>query len=296
MAVDAMAYPDVLTKKAWDKNKGLLAKIAVGKTDVGKCLSELEDAFDKAGFSTVKAFGGTDPIAFKAYADGLLKGLSSGFGAIAAKIKAATAAVSDAIDEFEKSKTVPKSTVVYTKSIKTALESFAKDLTKYHSALEKELTDDYRDKLKKSRGYLALQSASSSSGKTINGVFAKIKKVLVAQTVDAIVDEFSSDGPHRTLTTDFKLWDQLVRPDFPDLCKKVYDGKAMSDFFTLPGLSEVANEANGEASKPLRAEVKKGKPEDKLVINFMQTYYQSVRKAEAMMDHINDAWKIVSEV
>lgn len=296
MAVQQMTYPDSLTKKSWDKNKGVFAKMAVGKTDVGKAFSELEDAFDKAGFASVKEYSGTDPIAFRAYADGLVKGIASGFGTITAKVKAATTAVSAAADEFEKSKTVPKSTVAYAKGLKVELEKFAKDITKYHSSLEDELTTAYRDKLKKSRGYIALQSASSSADKTVNGIFAKIKKVLVAQTTAALHDEFSSDGPHRMLTTNFKLWDQLVRHDFPELCKQVYNGQAMSDFFDLPGLSAVANETNGEASKPILDEIKKGKAEDKLVINFMQSYYQSVRKSEAMMDHIKDAWKIVSAV
>ena len=31
----AFAYPDVLTKKQWDKKKGVMAKLAIGKTDVG---------------------------------------------------------------------------------------------------------------------------------------------------------------------------------------------------------------------------------------------------------------------
>src|SRR6201999_3595073 len=44
-----ISYPAILTERDWQKHKGLIARIAIGKTDLGKLLSATESAFDRSG-------------------------------------------------------------------------------------------------------------------------------------------------------------------------------------------------------------------------------------------------------
>jgi len=71
MPVEKLEYPAVLTKAGWDKNKGIAAKMFVGKTDVGASLAEVERLFKENGFADVKAFAGLDPIEAEAHKNAL---------------------------------------------------------------------------------------------------------------------------------------------------------------------------------------------------------------------------------
>jgi hypothetical protein len=124
---------------------------------------------------------------------------------------------------------------------------------------------------------------------------AMIKKVEANPTIVNLHNTFASDGPHRKMTTYCKLWDQLVLRDFPKLGASVYSGKAMAEFFNLPGMADVANETAGSATKKLTALVATGKDERKVVTAFLLQYSSSAIKSKAIVNHMKSAWAVLKQ-
>jgi hypothetical protein len=290
-------YPAVLTKAGWDKNKGVIAKLVKSNTDVGAKLVELETAYKTSGFATIKAFNGLDPIGFKEYSDGLAKGLTAGIAALNNKLGPVKIVAKAAWDDFSKSKVIPKSSSDYVKSVLDACDPFKQALTNFIPLVQTKLKSEYRGRLHKDSAYVAtVASGASASNGLVQKIVGMVKKVEAKPTVVQLHAEFGSDGPHRMLTTIFKTWDQLTATRFPKLAATIYTGKAMTEFFTLPGLQDMGNENMSVASKKLETVVKTGKNERTVVTTFLLSYSNSVIKADAMLKHMQTITKALKAV
>ncbi|HEX7385596.1 MAG TPA: hypothetical protein VF291_14865, partial [Burkholderiaceae bacterium] len=164
------------------------------------------------------------------------------------------------------------------------------------SATEKKSRDDFRAALKKTSSYAAIIDAAKTADATISKIHAMVKQVEAKPSTATLHQVFGGDGPHRQLTTAFKLWDQLVGKPWPAFAKSIYPGQAMAQYFPLPGLADVANETNSAASKKLDALVKGGQVEARVVTNFMLVYSRSVLKGKEMMDHIKKADTVLKTI
>lgn len=268
----------MLTKAAWDKNKGLAAKLAVGKTDVGAKLALVEQAFKSGGFAGVKEFAGLDPIEYAAWEEGLILGLEKGATSVSLALGGLKIVATAAHSLFSASKIVPKSATAYVKSILDQIEPFKKLITQYHEVLPPSLQKAYRAALLKSTSNIGLMdTAASTSGLTLK-IVKMIKQVEAKPTVANLHAVFGSDGPHRMLTTSFKAWDQFAKGKYPKLAAKHYNGTAMTEFFTLPHLQDMGNENMSVASKKLQDLVTGGQNESRVVKKFLLEYSQSVLK------------------
>jgi len=283
MAILKVDYPAVLTRAAWDKNKGLAAKLAVGKTDVGAYLLAVDVAFKAGSFPAVGEFAGLDPIEYKAFEADLIKKLTKGAKAVGAALGNLKVVATAAHTAFAASKVVPKSTTAYVKSILDQIEPFKSLVTGYPGVVQPLLLQAYRKKLRASSTYIALKaSAVSTPGLTLK-IVNMVKKVEAKPTTANVSAVFGGDGPHRMLTTTFKTWDQLAKTKLPTLAPKHWAGTAMNDLFTLPHLEDVGNEANGDASGKLAALVQSGQDEKRVVRKFCLEYSKSVLNAGAFL-------------
>lgn len=296
MADFSMPYPPELTKAQWDRNKGVMAKLFVGKTDVGAALAAVELEFKRCGFSAVKGFGGLDPLDLAEYKKGLLSGLAKGETAINNKLGPLKVIATQAHADFAKSKTVPKSATTYVKGILDAITTFKADLAKFGDKVSADIDKDYRDRLHKTKEYVATVATAKSAADLAVKILKMVKTAEAEPTVANVHKVFGADGPHRMLTTSFKTWDQFVKPQFPKLAAKIYPGTAMSEFFTLPHLSDIGNETNKAATAKLQIKVDKGGDEKKVVTTFLLEYSRSVAEAQKMLKHFVDIGKVLSAV
>ncbi len=279
MTILKIDYPAVLSKAAWDKKKGVMAKLAVGKTDVGAGLTAVETAFKASGFAAVNEFGGLDPIEYVTYETGLIQGLTRGAAAVGVKLSALKIVVTQAHTDFGKSLTVPKSSTAYVKSILDQIEPFRQLITQYPGVLPPSLKKAFQVKLRASIPYIGLMdTAKSAPGLSIK-IVNMIKQVEAKPTIANLHKVFGGDGPHRMLTTSFKAWDQLAKAKLPTLAARHYTGTAMTDLFTLPHLQDMGNENMSVASNKLADLVQGGQNEKRVVEKFCLEYTQSVLKS-----------------
>ncbi len=295
MADLAFPYPVILTKAAWDKNKGLMAKLAVGKTDVGAALAAIEGEVKKS-FLSVKVFPGTDVIDFLAYEDNLTKELAQGAKTIQGKVGNAGIVLKAAHVDFEKSKTIPKSATAYVKKIMDALKPFLSTVTSFPAKAVSEVHADYKQRVGALSAYAALKDAAGSLDSTYAKLMGMIKKIESAPSIANFQAQFKGDGPHRQMTTVCKLWDQMVPKNFPKLAAKIYAGKAMTDFAALPCMMDVANETNEVATKKIRKAIEGGQPEARAVTTYLLQYSSSVIGSAPIIKHIKAAWKELSAI
>ncbi len=279
MAIPKIDYPAVLTRAAWDKNKGLAAKLAVGKTDVGAYLLAVEVAFKSGGLADVSEFAGLDPIEYKAYETELIKKLTKGAKAVGMALANLKVVATAAHTAFGASKIVPKSSTAYVKSILDQIDPFKNLVAQYPAVLAPALLKAYRTKLRASSAYIALVASAKSASDLTLKIVNMVKQVEANPTTANVNDVFGEDGPHRMLTTTFKTWDQLAKAKLPTLAAKHWAGTAMIDLFKLPHLEDIGNEANGDASTKLAALVQTGQDEKRVVRKFCLEYSGSVLKA-----------------
>ncbi|KQW49989.1 MULTISPECIES: hypothetical protein [unclassified Roseateles] len=297
MADLSMPYPPELTKAQWDRNKGVMAKLFVGKTDIGAALTAVELEFKRGGYASIKTFDGVaDPLDLAEYKKGLLSGLAKAEAAVNNKLGALKVIATAAHSDFAKSKTVPKSATTYVKGILDAITAFKAALDKFPGELDKALDKDFRERLHKTKEYVATMATAKSASDLAVKIINMVKMVEANPTVANVNKVFGADGPHRMLTTSFKTWDQFVKVQFPKLSAKLYAGTAMSDFFTLPHLSDIGNETNKAASSKLAAKVKAGADEKKVVTQFLLEYSKSVVEAQKLLKHFVAIGKVLNAV
>lgn len=297
MADLSMPYPPELTKAQWDRKKGVMAKLFVGKTDIGAALAAVELEFKRGGYTPIKSFEGScDPIDFAEYKQGLISGLTRAETAVNNKLGALKIIATAAHSDFAKSKTVPKSATAYVKDILDAITAFKVALDKFPTQVGKELDKEFRDRLHRTKEYVATVATAKAAAELAKKIVVMVKEVEAKPTVANVHKVFGADGPHRMLTTSFKTWDQFVKAQFPKLAQKIYPGTAMSEFFTLAHLSDIGNETNKAASTKLQAKVNGGADEKKVVTQFLLEYSKSVLEAQKMLKHFVDIGKVLTAV
>jgi hypothetical protein len=283
MPIPKLDYPAVLTRAAWDKNKGLAAKLAVGKTDVGAYLLAVEVAFKSGGLAVVSEFAGLDPIDYKAYETELIAKLTKGAKAVGTALGSLKVVATDAHRTFGASKVVPKSSTAYVKSILDQIEPFKNLVAQYPGVLAPELLKAYRKKLRASSTYIAFKASAVSAPGLNLKIVNMVKQVEANPTTANLHAVFGGDGPHRMLTTTFKTWDQLGKAKLPKLAPSHWAGTAMIDLFKLPHLEDIGNEANSDASEKLAALVRAGQDEKRVVRKFCLEYSKSVLETGAFL-------------
>ncbi|MEO6061795.1 MAG: hypothetical protein ABIQ99_07660 [Thermoflexales bacterium] len=283
MAILKVDYPAVLTRAAWDKNKGLAAKLAVGKTDVGAYLLAVEVAFKAGSFPDVSEFAGLDPIEYKAFETDLIKKLTKGAKAVGAALGNLKVVATAAHTAFAASKVVPKSATAYVKSILDQIEPFKNLVAQYPGVVQPLVLQAYRKRLRASSTYIAFKASAVSAPTLALKIVNMVKQVEAKPTTANVNAIFGGDGPHRMLTTTFQTWDQLAKAKLPTLAPKHWVGTAMKDLFDLPYLKEIGNEANGDASDKLTALVQLGQDEKRVVRKFCLEYSGSVLKTGAFL-------------
>lgn len=289
MADLSFDYPAILTNAAWQKNKGKIAKLVVGKTDVGAALTAIE-AETKKYFDGIKPFLGTDPLDFANYVQQLQKDLSVGAKAIQTKVTNAGPIIKACIADFANSKLTPKSSTKYAMSVQAALKPFTNDVLAFSAKVTQGLVDDYKKKLSTMGAFLGIKGTAENAEKTYSKLMDSIKKVESTKTLKGFKAVFAGDGPHRQMTTACKQWDQHVPKFFPTLAAGIYGGKAMNEFAGLPHMMAVANEANGVASEIIQGKIDGGTAEDRAVTTFMLEYSRSCIGCKPILDHIKKVW------
>ncbi len=285
MTILKVDYPAVLTLAGWDKNKGVGAKLSVGKTDVGANLTLVAQAFKTGGFADVKEFGGLDPIEYAAWEAGLVAGLRKGAVAVGHALDNLNVAATAAHTAFVNSKLTTKASVAYVKSILDQITPFKNLVTQYPDAVGQSILKAYRTKLRdpSNTSYLLTTKSGNSCGTVSAKIVLMIKEVEASPTVAKLHAVFGDDGPHRMLTTAFKAWDQLAKGKYPKLAAKHYGGTAMTEFFTLRHLEDMGNENQGDASKKLALLVTAGQNERQVVNKFCLEYSMSVLKCATFL-------------
>jgi len=296
MADFSMPFPPELTKAQWEHNKGVMAKLFVGKTDIGGALAAVELEFNRWGFGSIKGFDGADPVDFLAYKKGLVEGLTKGEAAIGNKLGALKVIATAAHADFAKSKTVPKSATTYVKGILDAITTFKADLAKFPEKAGDDVAKAYRDRLHKTPEYMVTTASAKSASNLVIQIINMVKGIESRPTVANVHAAFKEDGPHRLLTTMFKTWDQIVRVKCPKLAASIYTGHAMSDYFNLPHLEDVADEMSSKASHKLALKVNGGLDEARVVHAFLLEYSKSVVESQKMLKHFIDAAKVMAAI
>jgi|GEM_PF-6654630 len=294
MADLSFPYPDILSKTAWDKNKGIVVKLST-KTDVGPMLAAIE-AEVKKSFQSVKGFAGTDVVDFLSYKENLAKELAQAAKTISGKAANANVVLKAAHADFQQSKTIPKSSTAYVKKIMDAIKPFQSAVAEFPAKALTEIHNDYKKRVSALSAYAALKDAAGSLDGTYAKLMGMIKKVESAPTIENFQSLFKGDGPHRQMTTVCKLWDQMVPKNFPKLVAKIYAGKAMADFAGLPCMMDAANETNEVATKKIRKAIEGGQPEARAVTTYLLQYSSSVIGSAPIIKHIKAAWKELSAI
>jgi hypothetical protein len=289
MADFTFAYPAILTKRAWDKGKGKIAKLVVGKTDVGAALAAIE-AETKAYFDGVMPFQGADPLDFVNYVQTMQKELANGARAISAKVTAAGPIIKNCIDDFAASKLTPRSSTRYAMDVQNALKPFSNDVMAFSAKVSSELLKDYKEKLSTLPAFLGVMGAAQTAKDTFDNVIKKIRKVESKPSLKNFNAAFKDDGPHRMYTTVCKQWDQVIAKRFSTLAASIYAGTAMNDFATKRHMMDVANEANFSASEVIQGMIDGGLAEDQAVTKFLLEYSKSCLDCKPILDHVKAVW------
>ncbi|HET6306929.1 MAG TPA: hypothetical protein VFG12_07070 [Rhodopila sp.] len=290
-------YPPILTNKTWQKAKGVLAKLVVGKTDVGAALTDLENEFGKSDFGKVKPLPGLDPTEYVSYEKKLLDALAKS-GPVLAKKGSDTGKIAlGAFGELSSSKAVPKSVPQYVKTIIAGLDTFETKVGSFPKQVAKDLREDFRSRMHKTSACLSMIDMAKKCDGTWNQLMSDIKKVEATPTVEGFKKVFAGDNPVRMMTTMCKAWDQLLARDMPTLANDIYGGKAMVEYFKLPCLASVANQSNAVASKEIEMLIEKsGQPEERVVTAYMLRLSSSSVKVHEMVVHCKDAFKVMASI
>ena len=280
-----MDYPAVLTNKEWQKSKGLIAKIVVGKTDVGANLTALETAFKKSDFAKAATpFDKSDPTEFKVFIKSVKTGLDKQAGEIGAKVTDAVKVASQAAGDMKGNSKVPASVTKYLSSMIAALGKFGDEIKAQPDKIVTSLTDDFKKKLAADPFYKALKDSCGKVETKWKALLGDIKLVEADPKIATVDKVFSGDNNARGITTAAKFWDQVLIKKFPTTAGEIYSGSAMNDYYSLPGFPEIADQKGAVTLKALME--KSAMAEDRLVTTFMLKFSSSVVKSHELVNHI----------
>jgi hypothetical protein len=290
-----LKYPAVLTNKEWQKHKGLFAKSK--PTGIGEKLVALEKVVSGSPFLKIApapmGMETKDPLVFERKLAALTKTLTQ----YAAKIDAAAVDVDKAVTAarptFAKDKSVTKYLDTLTISIKGLRADIKPGQGEFKEFID-EVTKAYKAHMKSGFAFSAFQDGATRGEKKWSEAMALIKKVESAGNVAAIHAAWGTDGPARSITTFCKLWDQYA-PEFPELTKKVYAGKAMNDFADLPWMKDTANETNNNATTKVQDLMNRGMAEDRAVTKMTMEYSSSMIKSHDVVKHIGAVYKVLAK-
>jgi hypothetical protein len=283
-------YPDVLTNKQWQKNKGLLAKSK--PTGIGEKLIALEKLYQSSFFvkADAKAMGGetVDIAVFEKKLGVLLKTL----GAQATKIDAAAAdadkTIRAAMPTFAKDKAISR----YLETLTLGLKGLRADIKADGSA-----THEVRDavvaafvaNLKKTKtyAYIVTNKIADIAEKKRMTALGAVKKLEAKPQVATVHALWSGDGPHRSMPTNCKMWDQIFAVEMPQTTDAIYAGKTMQTYARMPWISEVANETNQDATNVVRADAERTS-EERAVKTMALEYSRALIEFAQFNGHLRD--------
>lgn len=282
-----IGYPTILTDKAWQKQKGPVAKTK--STGVGKTLIALEKAYNATDFAKTDpqelAKQTTDPLSYaKRRAS-----LGVALGAQGKRLVPLVAQSAEAVKKAKVTFAKDKKLLPYLTQIEQGLGQFKTDFApggRQSGQLLMQADREFKYLFGQTR--TAKFSGSGTAQRTEKArtdVLAMIKKVEAAGTIASISDQFKGNGPHRTLTTSCELWDNFFAKDCPMLAKSIYAGAAKKEFGHLPWMWEVANEANLDATNAATA-LSQRSNEARAVSTFALAYSRSVIEYKKFVDHM----------
>lgn len=293
MTVLAFPFPVSLTKTDWHKRNKTGTKTGVGDT-----LLALQNAFAKAPFGKVDpdALGAetVDPVAFREKATAVHQAIAGAAQKLNPLIAASDQAMSKAIPLVAKGSN--QDVRKHLEQMRKQLTQFTSDLDDYADEVVDKARAAYRASLHKTAFYASLSDVRKTAPAEMSSLLLMIKKVGAAKTIDSIHATFGGDGPHRGLTTNCKVWDQLVVPRAPALVKAVGGPtNAMSTVAKMEWLMEVANEEAFDATRRVKAVATK-LPDREAVQQFVLDYTQNVIKARDFIKIMIEAAKMVDKI
>jgi hypothetical protein len=282
-----IAYPDVLSDKAWQKQKGAIAKTK--STGVGKTLIALEKTYQASDFakSDPQSFAKqtNDPPSYAKRRASLEVALGMQGKKLVPLVAKSVEAIKGAKVTFAKDKKL----LPYLAQMEKALIQFKTDFApggRQAGQLLQQADREFKYLFGQTRtGKFATSDTAGRTEKARADVLAMIKKIEAAGTVAEIAAQFKGNGPHRTLTTSCELWDNFFAKDCPTLVKSIYAGAAKQEFGHLPWMWEVANEANLDASNAVSALAQRSS-EDRAVTKFALEYSRSVIEYKKFVEHM----------
>ena len=288
-------YPTTLTNKEWQKAKGLIAKIVVGKTDVGASLTALETAFKKSDYAKDPTeFDKLDPAEFKVFVKSLTVSLDKQEKELSSKVADALKNASAAAGEMKGNSKVPASVTKYLSSMTAALGTFEKAIKAETPKIIDAVQSSFRKKLNGDTVVKALKDACAKLEIKWKALLGDIKAVEADPKIDTVEKVFAGDNNARGVATTAKFWDQLAVKQFPTTVAKIYTGKAISDYKELPFMSQIADQKGGATLKALVQ--KSGQTEEKIVTASMLKFSSSVVKAHELVNHMKALVKAVEDV
>ena len=288
------AYPAALTNKAWQKNKGLLAKAK--PIGIGEALTATEKAFNSSGFALDPVQLGTETVDPMQFGQRYEK-LGTTLQTQAKSIDAAAATVQQRI-------TAAKTTFAGNKAVLAVLGRLESDLADFRAAVKPNGTiftqqraavlAAYKKVLHANAAYRLMMGQDQWYTTTKNfydQVLKDVKKLEADPRVDKIHELWGGNQPApRSLRTTPRGWDQVIAKEFPATTAAIRAGKAWDTFNkNLPWIDEVGNEQGQTASKLVRAMIKGNVTEQRAVSKFALEYSQSLM---TYRNFVNDLAKL----
>mgnify|MGYP003383279390 CR=1 FL=1 len=278
MPVEKLEYPAVLTKAGWDKNKGIAAKMFVGKTDVGASLAEVERLFKEKGFADVKAFAGLDPIEAEAHKNTIVKQLTGGAPVIARALVTVSAKARDAQNAFNKSKTASSAAKTYLANLIKAIVPFTNDVKAYPAKVGPSLIAAYREERKKNSAIMTIL-ASTQWPKVLEDIRDRVNIVKKDPRLSTLHAQFQGGGgggqkTARSLTTiiGFLKDEKGIGKYLPLYAPTLYDGDPETNLQPLVALWQLANENREAASNHVRKQIELGANEARAVTDYCDKF------------------------
>jgi hypothetical protein len=281
----AILYPEILTDKAWQKAKGVVAKTK--STGVGKTLIALQKAYQATEFAKMGpidlAKETTDPMSYAKRRTSFEAAVGSETKKLAPLIAQSAAAVKSAKATFAKERKL----LAYLTEMEAALAQFKTDFApggRQTAQFLQSADREFKYLFGKTRtGTFLGAGAYARTEKARQQLLKTIKDVEKSAKISAIHDAWGSDGPHRVLTTGCELWDNFFAKDAPQLAKSIYAGKAKQEYGHLPWVWEVANEMNSDATNAVTALATRSS-EDRAVATMTLQYSRSIIEFKKFTD------------
>lgn len=269
-------YPSVLKKSDWDKNKGVMAKLAVGKTDVGAALKDIEDEFKAAGFAVVKDPASLDPVDFQAHETTTSTNFKAAAEKIRNKVGAAEVIATAAQADFNKSKVVSDSSKAYVKKVLDGLKAFKATVVAFPELVKTTQEKTYQAALKASAFRLTVADNASKIDEVLSAMPGLVSSVTNSPTFSKLHEVFDKDGPARRVATFCQMWDTVVKKNFPKTAAKHYAGTAMTDILKLPSVQIMGDTGRTDRQQEWNKMVQeKQKTEKEIIEELLKGYISS---------------------